>query len=147
MKIRIEKSQDNIRINRRRIRLVLTKLLNNFNCSDKEVSLIFVNDEMIQSLNKQYLNRDRPTNVLSFSLREGEFSHINPQLLGDIVISVDTAQKDAARGGFSVEQEIDFLIIHGLLHLLGYNHESTTEAETKKMRRKERELMKLLNCS
>lgn len=147
MKIQIERSQDNIGIDRRRIRSVLTKLLNHCNCSDKEVSLILVNDETIQSLNKQYLNKDRPTNVLSFSLREGKFSHINPQLLGDIVISVDTARKDAARSGFSVEQEIDFLIIHGLLHLLGYNHEKTTGAETKKMRTKERELLELLNCS
>jgi probable rRNA maturation factor len=146
MKIQIENSQDNIRINRRRIRSTLIKLLKHFNCPDKEVSLMFVNDEIIHRLNKQYLNKDKPTNVLSFSLQEGEFNQVNPQILGDIVISVDTARKDATKGGFSVEQEIDFLIIHGLLHLLGYNHENTTGAETKKMRKKERELLKLLNC-
>jgi probable rRNA maturation factor len=146
MKIQIKNSQENIRINHRRIRSNLIKLLKHLNCLDKEVSLIFVNDEIIQRLNKQYLNKDRPTNVLSFSLQEGEFNQINPQILGDIVISVDTARKDAAEGGFSVEQEIDFLIIHGLLHLLGYNHQNTTGAETKKMRTKERELLKLLNC-
>jgi probable rRNA maturation factor len=144
MKIQIKNSQENIRINHRRIRSNLIKLLKHLNCLDKEVSLIFVNDEIIQRLNKQYLNKDRPTNVLSFSLQEGEFNQINPQILGDIVISVDTARKDAAEGGFSVEQEIDFLIIH--LHLLGYNHQNTTGAETKKMRTKERELLKLLNC-
>lgn len=146
MKIQIENSQDNIRINRRIICSTLKKLFKHLNCPDKEVSLVFVNDEIIHRLNKQYLNKDKPTNVLSFSLQEGEFNQINPQILGDIVISVETAQKDAAKGGFSVEEEIYFLIIHGLLHLLGYNHENTTEAETKKMRKKERELLKLLNC-
>jgi probable rRNA maturation factor len=146
MKILIEKSQDNIRINRRRIRSSLIKLLNHLNCTDKEISLVFVNDEIIRRLNKHYLNKDKPTNVLSFSLQEGEFNQINPQLLGDIVVSIDTARKDAAKGGISLEAEIDFLIIHGLLHLLGYNHENTTGTETKRMRAKERELLNLLNC-
>jgi probable rRNA maturation factor len=146
MKIQIENSQRDIRINRRRIRSSMIKLLRHLSYTDKEVSIMFVNDDKISRLNKFYLNKDKPTNVLSFSLQEGEYSQINPHLLGDIVISVNTALKDAVKGGFSLEQEIDFLIIHGLLHLLGYNHENTTEAEARKMRIKEKELMKLLNC-
>jgi probable rRNA maturation factor len=68
-------------------------------------------------------------------------------VLGDIVISVDTAQRDAARGNLSFDEEILFLIIHGLLHLKGYNHENTSIAQTRKMKKKEKELYSLLTQS
>ena len=144
MKIQIENNQNKIKIDKRKIRSTTIKLLKHLDCADKEISLSFVNDETIQQLNNQYLHKDKPTNVLSFSLQEGEFNNINPHVLGDIVISLDTAQKDASKSGLSLEQEIDFLIIHGLLHLLGYNHEKTTKEETKKMQRKEKDLFRLL---
>ena len=144
MKIQIENNQNKIKIDKRKIRSTTIKLLKYLDCADKEISLSFVNDETIQQLNNQYLHKDKPTNVLSFSLQEGEFNNINPQILGDIVISLDTAQADASKSGLSLEQEIDFLIIHGLLHLLGYNHEKTTKEETKKMQRKEKDLFRLL---
>jgi probable rRNA maturation factor len=147
MKIQIENNQNKIKIDRRKIRRTIIKLLKYLACTDKEISFSFVNDETIQQLNNQYLNKDKPTNVLSFSLQEGEFNNINPQVLGDIVISLDTAQRDASKSALSFEQEIDFLIIHGLLHLLGYNHENTTKEETKKMQKKEKDLFRLLNCS
>jgi len=146
MKIQIENNQNKIKIDKRKIRSTTIKLLKYLDCADKEISLSFVNDETIQQLNNQYLHKDKPTNVLSFSLQEGEFNNINPQVLGDIVISLDTAQKDASKSGLSLKQEIDFLIIHGLLHLLGYNHENTTKEEIKKMQRKEKDLFSLLNC-
>ena len=114
-------------------------------CTDKELCISFVDDLSIKQLNNQYLQKDKPTNVLSFSLQEGEFSNINPHILGDIVISVETAQKDALRGGLSLSHEIDFLLIHGLLHLLGYNHENTTRHRSRKMRLKENELFMILN--
>ncbi|MFZ1036419.1 MAG: rRNA maturation RNase YbeY, partial [Smithella sp.] len=93
-----------------------------------------------------YLGRDKATNVLSFSLREGEYGDINPQILGDIIISAQTAQRDALHGKLTIGQEIDFLIIHGILHLLGYNHENTTKKETNRMREKEKELFNKINC-
>ena len=65
--------------------------------------------------------------------------------MGDIVISTETAQRDAIRGDLSLSEEIDFLIIHGLLHLLGFNHKNTTKAQTTKMQMKERELFGILN--
>jgi probable rRNA maturation factor len=114
-------------------------------CADKELSISFVDDNTIQQLNKNYLKRDNSTNVLSFSLQEGKFGNINPNILGDIIISAETAQRDAAIGDLSLSEEIYFLIIHGLLHLLGYNHENTTKAQTTKMRVKEKELFKILN--
>jgi len=72
-------------------------------------------------------------------MQEGEFGNINPSLLGDIIISVETAQRDAEQGGLSLEDEIDYLMIHGTLHLLGYDHESSEEEATI-MKDKEREL-------
>jgi probable rRNA maturation factor len=65
-------------------------------------------------------------------------------MLGDVVISVDTAIRDADKGNLSFDEEIFFLIIHGLLHLLGYNHVNTSKANTLKMKQKERELFRLL---
>jgi probable rRNA maturation factor len=145
MKIQIENSQTEIKINRRKIRSTVLQILKILDCVEKEVSISFVDDETIRQLNKQYLARDRATNVLSFSLQEGECGDINPQILGDIIISVQTARRDAVKGKLSIEQEIDFLMIHGILHLLGYNHENTTKEETARMKKKEKELFNTIN--
>jgi len=145
MKLQIKNSQNKIKTDKRRIRGTVLRILKLLDCVDKEISISFVDDENIKQLNKQYLGRDKATNVLSFSLQEGECGNINPQILGDIVISVETAQKDAVKGKLNIEQEIDFLLIHGILHLLGYNHENTTEKETNKMRQKEKELFNTIN--
>jgi probable rRNA maturation factor len=144
MKIQIDNNQKKIKIDKRKIRSSIRILFKHLDCTDKEISLSFVDDEKIRLLNKQYRDKDKPTDVLSFSLQEGEFSNINPLILGDIVISVDTAAVDASKSSLSFEQEIDLLIIHGLLHLLGYNHENTTKEERKKMQKKEKELFGLL---
>ncbi|HUN53895.1 MAG TPA: rRNA maturation RNase YbeY [Smithella sp.] len=140
MKLQIENRQTEIKIDRRKIRGTVLQILKILDCPDKELSICFVDDEQIKLLNNQYLGRDRATNVLSFSLREGECGDINPQILGDVIISAQTAQRDAFKGGLTVSQEIDFLIIHGILHLIGYNHENTTAKEIKRMREKEKEL-------
>jgi probable rRNA maturation factor len=143
MNLQIQNNQNKIKINRRKIRAAILKILKILECADKEISINFVDDTKIKQLNKQYLGKDKATNVLSFSLREDEYGNINPQVLGDIIISVETAQKDAVYGNLTVDQEINFLIIHGLLHLLGYDHENTTKKETSKMRKKERELFNI----
>jgi len=114
------------------------------NCADKEISITFVDDPTIQRINRQYLSRDKVTNVISFSLLEGDFSDMNRGLLGDIVISVDTACRDAKNGNFEFTEELIFLIIHGLLHLTGYNHENTSKTEALKMKKKEKELFRVL---
>lgn len=147
MKIQIENKQKKIKINKINVRNVTMKILTHLHCPDKEISISFVDDNTISQLNMQYLKKNNPTNVLSFSLLEGDFNYINPQVLGDIVISVETAQRDAAIGNFTLEEEINFLIIHGILHLLGFNHENTTDTETRKMQRKEKELFKLYGTS
>ena len=144
MNLQIKNNQNKIKIDKRRIRSTLRKIMHHLDCVDKEISICFVNDEKIRILNKQYLAKDRPTNVLSFSMRESDYGDINPHVLGDIVISVETAKTDAGQGGLNFAQEIDFLLIHGLLHLLGYNHENTTKYAVKKMKEKEKELFNIL---
>ena len=145
MKIQIENRQSRFKIEKKKIRGTVAGILKLMDCPDKEVSIVLTDDENIQALNKTYLGRDKTTNVISFSLQEGEYGNINPQLLGDVVISLDTAQKDALKGNLTLDQEIDFLLIHGILHLLGYNHENTSSAETRKMKEKEKEIFGILN--
>lgn len=110
---------------------------------DAELSILIVDDQQIAQLNRQYLNRKGPTNVIAFCMRQGQFSDIAPNLLGDIVISADTAQREAQSAGISMQDRFDQLLIHGTLHLLGYDHENTA-AEARKMEEKANELLQLL---
>ncbi|GAJ00759.1 unnamed protein product, partial [marine sediment metagenome] len=102
--------------------------MENLNCQNKEISLLFVDDDGIREINKEYLKRNHPTNVIAFSMTEGEFGDVNPDVLGDIIISVETALRDAKNTEIEFEEELDYLMIHGILHLLGFDHE-TSEAE------------------
>ena len=145
MNIHIENRQKAAKLDLHRIRRVVRKLKKVLKCSDQEISLLFVDNEQICQMNRQYLNRDHPTNVISFPIREGDYGHVNPQILGDIVISTERALQDAVAGDLSFDEEIDFLLIHGLLHLLGYNHEGVDENEAIKMRDKEDVTFFILN--
>ncbi|WP_206830894.1 rRNA maturation RNase YbeY [Alicyclobacillus fructus] len=91
-----------------------------------EVSVLFVDDEAIHELNRTYRQVDRPTDVLSFPMNEGE-ELADPDeaepMLGDIVVSVDRAREQAESYGHSLERELAFLLVHGFLHLNGYDHE------------------------
>ncbi len=111
---------------------------------DSELSILIVDDSAIAELNETYLNRKGPTNVIAFPMQEGEFTGVNPGLLGDVVISVDTAEKEAEMGEMTAEQRFDELLVHGILHLLGYDHE-TDEADAAMMEVKSRELMDIIN--
>ncbi|HOF04033.1 MAG TPA: rRNA maturation RNase YbeY [Syntrophales bacterium] len=145
MNIRIENRQKAITVDSRKIRRTLTKLLRSMGEAEAEVSLLLVDDEGIREINRSYLNRDYPTNVISFSMREGNWGQLNPDLLGDIVVSVETARRDGERSGLSFTEAVDFLLIHGLLHLLGYDHEGDDPREKRRMEEKEEELFFLLH--
>lgn len=101
-----------------------------------------VRDAEIHALNRDYRGKDRPTDVLSFSLREGESGEMSAAL-GDVVISLDTAVRQAAENGFTLAEEVDRLFIHGILHLAGYDHEISPREE-RRMKRKESEMRELL---
>lgn len=109
---------------------------------EAEVSLVFVDDSYIRDLNLQYRNIDRSTDVLSFPMLEGEsFPHECGAeiLLGDIVISLPTAQRQAEEYGHSLQREVSYLAVHGMLHLLGYDHQE--EEDKRVMRQKEEEIL------
>jgi len=96
---------------------------------DSELSIVIIDDAEMAELNQTYRNRPGPTNVLAFPMHEGDFSDINPELLGDVVISIDTTIREAAEMGLTMEQRLQFLLIHGVLHLFGFDHETDDEAE------------------
>jgi probable rRNA maturation factor len=106
--------------------------------------VLIVDDAEIHRLNRDYLGKDRPTNVISFAMQEGEGAGVQPDLLGDVVISADTAARDAAEAGLPFEHELAFLLLHGILHLLGFDHERGTEEQALRMEARERELFALL---
>ena len=123
--------------NRTEYKFDINKLNNIYNMlTDKDIELIITNDEEIKEINKQYRNKDKATDVLSFPLEE-----MPDMPLGSIIISIDTAKKGAKEFGHSIDDEIKLLFLHGLLHLLGYDHEK----DNGEMRKKEEEIIKKLN--
>jgi probable rRNA maturation factor len=114
------------------------RLLRGLGREDAELSLLLVSDREMRALNRRWRGRDRPTDVLSFPQDDAR-----GPLLGDVVISIDTARRQAAEQRTTVGREAGRLLIHGLLHLLGYDHErSVTEA--RRMQRRERALARWL---
>jgi probable rRNA maturation factor len=105
-----------------------------------EVSILLLDDADIATMNEQHLKRIGPTDVISFPMHDGAFPCVQPQLLGDIAISVQTAQKQADRRGMTLHEEMADLFIHGMLHLLGYDHE-TSAAASRRMRAKQRKIL------
>ena len=96
--------------------------------SEAELSILITDDEEIRTLNRNYRSVDSPTDVLSFSQVEWDGPVIAPQLLGDVVISWETAQSQARDLGHTLAEEMKRLLVHGILHLLGYDHEKDEEA-------------------
>lgn len=109
--------------------------------SRKGGSIVFVDDDQIHKLNKTYRNKNKPTDVLAFAMQEGEFASVSPNVLGDVVVSVPTATKQAARAKRPLMEEVTMLVTHGLLHLLGWDHD--TDAKDLAMRRETERLCRL----
>lgn len=110
-----------------------------------EVSLVFVDDMYIHSLNSEYRGIDSPTDVLSFAMLEGETiaGQEEELILGDVVVSLETARRQADEYGHSFRRETSYLIAHGVLHLLGYDHKD--EKGREEMRLKEEQILASLN--
>ena len=147
MEILIKNKQKTIKINQRKIREIVKKALQSLKVDEKtEVSILFSDDKFIRSLNNKYRGIDKSTDVLSFSLWEGSVKTPEAEsdkLLGDIIISVETAQRQADNLNHSREKELTVLLIHGLLHLTGYAHEE--DKDYKIMREKESEMLKIFD--
>ena len=88
-----------------------------------QVGVTLLGDLEIEELNRSYRNQGKPTDVLAFAMSEGQYADVNPSLLGDVVISIETAAVQADEEGHSLERELAILAVHGTYHLLGYDHE------------------------
>jgi len=111
--------------------------------ADAELSILLVNDNLMQEMNRLYRNKDKTTDALAFSMRDGQYPDINPAILGDIVISLPTAGRQAKEKGHGIYDEIAVLLIHGMLHLAGYDHEKGKKEEAR-MRRMEKKILESL---
>jgi len=89
-----------------------------------DVSFVLTDDERVHQLNKIYRGKDRPTDVLAFAMHEGEFAELAGRVLGDVIVSVPTARKQALSRRAPVLDEVTMLLAHGLLHLLGWDHDT-----------------------
>ena len=130
------------RLDRRRLRKHAVRLLREVGRPTAELSIALVDDAAIAELNARYRGIEAATDVLSFSLLEGAHAERRGDLLGDVVVSLDTAAVQARRGRRSLGDEVLRLLIHGTLHLLGHDHERDDEA--RRMRAEERRVWKAL---
>jgi rRNA maturation RNase YbeY len=96
-------------------------------CDDKELSVVLADDAWISELNEHYRGKRGPTNVLSFPQKDVFSPSFADNMLGDVVVSVETAAREAALEGCSLDSRVLRLLCHGLLHLLGYEHEGSEE--------------------
>jgi rRNA maturation RNase YbeY len=117
-----------------------------------DLGILFVGDQQMRGLNRRYRGKDRTTDVLAFAMREAVAPHAlrqaqgrplrrTPDMLGDVVISVPTAWRQAKEAGRSLEEELAWLLVHGILHLCGYDHERS-EKEARRMHRRERMILR-----
>lgn len=132
------------------VRAVLNKTAEAYEIEPQtEVSVVLSDDEYIHQLNRHYRGKDCPTDVLSFALNEGEEPEIigKPEeiLLGDIIISIETAARQAEEYGHNLERELAYLTVHGILHLLGYDH--MTKDEKQEMRQEEEYILSFLGIN
>ena len=120
------------------------RLLTALRRSDAELSVLLVSDRVMRQLNRDWRDRDRTTDVLSFAQQEGDGTAPRG-LLGDVVIAVPTAARQAEERGETLVVAVERLLIHGVLHLLGYDHERS-QAEARRMQRRERRLAGVLGA-
>lgn len=139
MVIDIRNLQDRVNIDEAKVRSCAKRALIDMGEEGVELSILFVNDAYIKRLNSKYRDTDSKTDVLAFSMRQGEGISQHSEILGDVVISTQTARREAVRRKEPVQKELDLYLIHGILHLLGYDDEKP--GARKKMRAKEKELL------
>jgi probable rRNA maturation factor len=137
-KIAIATPQEIVAVDRKQVRDIVRAVLDGEGVADAEISVAFVDNPTIHTLNKRYLDHDEPTDVLSFPLSEPNAK----RLAGELVIGVEVAQAQAREYGHEVQQELALYVIHGLLHLCGYDDK--TDEAVREMRARERHYLTAL---
>lgn len=129
-------------VDRRLLRSRAVRILRLLSHSRSELSIALVDDATIAELNERYRGVPRPTDVLAFPLQEGEDADRGGNLLGDVVISVETAKRQAQRAHRGLDSVVARLLVHGTLHLLGHDHQD--DAEARRMGAEERRLLEAI---
>jgi len=138
IRVSIASPQERVPVDRGRMREVVRTVLNGEGAGDAEISLAFVDNPTIHRLNRQFLNHDEATDVLSFPLGEPNAR----KLAGELVIGADVAREQADSRGHDVQAELALYVIHGLLHLCGYDDKSPES--TAEIRKRERHYLRQL---
>ena len=128
------------RVSVSRLRQFVTALSQRLRLDGRSFTIVLVSDQAIRRLNRDFRNQDKPTDVLSFPANPEVLPHLDKPGLGDMIVSVETARRQAFARRHSLEKELCVLVIHGLMHLLGYDH----EVDRGQMRRKELKLQREL---
>ncbi len=136
MTVLIKDTQDLLKLDRRRLRSITEGLLAYLGLQDRNLSILFTDNKGITRLNKRCFGRNTPTNVISFSY----FSGFPNEILGDVVVSVEQARLEAEKAGMPFYQRLLALVIHGLVHVLGFDHEKNAK-EARRMRYREKKLL------
>ncbi len=142
MKVDIRDLQDKVRLSKSKILRCARVALKFMSEDSAELSLLFVDDFYIKRLNRKYRKVNSRTDVLAFAMREGQGLPKDSPILGDVVISAETAKREAKKRNIVFQGELDLYVVHGVLHLLGYDDESPRER--KKMKAKEKEILSIL---
>ena len=129
-------------VDRRLLRARARRLLCEIERADRELSIALVDDGEMRALNSAWRGRDRPTDVLAFSLEEGPHAERSGRLLGDVVIGVETADRQARSRRRGLDDEVLRLLVHGALHLVGHDHVRAGDA--RRMRAEERRILRQL---
>jgi probable rRNA maturation factor len=139
-KIKIKNLQKKIKVNQGRLRALAEGVLCSQGVMNAEVSVLLVNDARIRTMNRRFLKKDTPTDVIAFRMADGVFAEVHPELLGDVIISLETAWRQSRALQVALPDEINLYLTHGLLHLLGYV--DTTKKGFRIMEKTQKELIK-----
>lgn len=146
MPVHIQSQVRRVRFDQARLDRLARAILSDVGEASAELGILFVGDHRMRGLNRKYRGKDRTTDVLAFAMREAFTPHasrLTPDMLGDVVIAVPTAARQAKQGQRSLDEELTVLLIHGILHLCGYDHERS-EKEARRMHRRERMILRSL---
>jgi probable rRNA maturation factor len=123
------KARSSVALRSRQVHTIAERMLIHLGREEHELSVLLTDDAFIRTLNETHRGKDCPTDVLAFAQNEGEGmpSAMNHGLLGDVVISLDTAERQARTRKHSLMDEVSFLLAHGILHLIGYDHQTDEE--------------------
>jgi rRNA maturation RNase YbeY len=145
MTIRIHNRQRTVAIDTTAVKKYVLQIMGYLGCSDQELSVVFGSDRLLQEINNTYRHQDRPTNVLAFPQSPTYEGEPATPMLGDVIVALPTAAREAHDLQQSLEERVIYLLLHGILHLLGHDHEGSA-AQRRRMEALERQVLARLQA-